>query len=145
MIRWSGCGGAADESDVGRTIVTRVARFSIVGTLALTGCLTVAPPGFVRTGEHAFYRGWFDVNTLDAPALYFERVEHLPYCDERVKTYPRMDRRAPGPRLALETHQQGVLVPFRAESGSPAADAPAPPASAPTLSEPELLPPPPAP
>jgi hypothetical protein len=130
---------------VGRTIATRSAGLSIAGTLALAGCLTVAPPGFVRTGEHGFYRGWFDVNTLDAPAVCFECIEHLPYCAERVQVYPRMDHRAPGPPLALETHQRGELLPVRVELAAPPATSPPPTAPAPITSEPELLPPPPAP
>ncbi|HUG90991.1 MAG TPA: hypothetical protein VML55_09170 [Planctomycetaceae bacterium] len=129
----------------------RTAPIAIVGTLALGGCLTVAPPGFVRSGQHAFYRGWFDVNTLDAPAVYFERVEELPYPDERVRSYPRAHCRTPGPRLAREAHQHviawpGALHPLGSpDGGEPPRIAPPTVWPAPVTSEPELLPPPPAP
>ena len=83
-------------------MVLRTARIAIACTLGLSGCLTVAPPGFVRSGQRAFYRGWCDVNTLNAPALYFERVKEFPYPEERVQAYPRVHAQAPGPRLALE-------------------------------------------
>ena len=117
----------------------------------LSGCLTVGPAGFVRQGEHACYRAWCDVNTLNAPALYFETARRLPYAEERVQCYPPIDRRMPGPRLLLATHQS-VLVgpPDSAATLAPphASPGPAEPravAPAPVTSEPELLPPPPAP
>jgi hypothetical protein len=99
-------GRNADESDVDAYFRRRMARIAAMGgMLVLAGCLTVGPPGFVRTGEHSCYRGWFDVNTLAAPAVYFECARRVPYAEERVTCYPRIDRRMPGPRLLLPSHQ----------------------------------------
>jgi hypothetical protein len=128
-----------------------VARVAGLGGLLLSGCLTVGPAGFVRQGEHACYRAWCDVNTLNAPALYFETARRIPYAEERVQCYPPIDRRMPGPRLLLATHQSvpvgppdsaATLAPPQASPGPTRPPAVAP---APVTSEPELLPPPPAP
>jgi hypothetical protein len=131
-------------------MVSRVVQMAIVGSVTLAGCLTVAPPGFLRNGRHTLYRGWIDVNTLGAPAAFFEEVEHLPYSAERVSSYRWMYNRGPGPGLPSGAHRDTRgFVPIP----RPGAVPPAPPVTdfprlvAPEwdVGEPVLVPPPPAP
>jgi hypothetical protein len=142
----------ADESDVGACFPSRVAWIAAAGAVALSGCLTVAPAGFVRLGENGCYRAWCDCNTLNAPAMYFEKARRIPYAEERVRCYPPIDRRMPGPRLLLAS-EQGMAVSHPAaapivtspESAMPLPRDPDEAGPAPDTTEAELLPPPPAP
>ena len=73
------------------------------------------------------------------------------HAQERVQCYPPIDRRMPGPRLLLATHQSVLSDPadpaatLAAPQVSPGPTFPPDAAPAPVTSEPELLPPPPAP
>ena len=68
----------------------RFPRFAIAlaGAVSVTaGCVSFAPPGFIRNGRHATYRGWVDVNTLGQPAAFLEERDRLPPSEERVRHY----------------------------------------------------------
>ena len=59
--------------------------------------LLLAPTaGCFHQKEHALCRVWFDENTLNRRALFFQKVDHLPYEGKRVGYYRWMYGKDPG-------------------------------------------------
>jgi hypothetical protein len=75
-------------------------RVGHVLCVALFGALATLESGCVHRGVHSVHRWWADYNTLRAPALYFEQVDHLPYHAAHVGYFRWMYDRDPGHQLA---------------------------------------------
>ena len=78
--------------------------------------LLLLPPlaGCFHQKEHALCRVWFDRNTLNRRALFFEKVDRLPYEGKRVGYYRWMYGKDPGHQgispLAGVTEPQTPIV-----------------------------------
>ncbi len=67
---------------------------------------TLSSCALTEWGNHSVRMAWADYNTLRAPALYVEQVDHLPYTAPKVGYYRWMYDKDPG-------HQMACLGPVR--------------------------------
>lgn len=70
--------------------------------VALALCAVTAPAGCVYQGRLSIRRLWADVNTLNEPALYYEKIDRFPEHAARVDHYRWMYNKGPNPRVPYQ-------------------------------------------
>lgn len=78
--------------------------------------LSMGSMGCTYQGRLSMRRVWADFNTLSAPALYYEKLDHFPYHAAKVDQYRWMYNMGPSPRVPYQEipewalDEQGVIV-----------------------------------
>ena len=73
--------------------------------LSLSMCMV----GCVYQGRLSIRRIWADFNTLNEPALFYEKIDHFPYHAAKVDHFRWMYNQGPNPRVPYQVIPAGTL------------------------------------
>jgi hypothetical protein len=71
--------------------------------------LSLGSVGCVYQGRLSIRRVWADLNTLNEPALFYERIDHFPYRAAEVDHFRWMYNTGPNPRVPYQVIPEGAL------------------------------------
>jgi hypothetical protein len=95
----------------------RCVSVQILLILSLSMCLV----GCVYQGRLSIRRVWADLNTLNEPALFYEKIDHFPSHASEVDHFRWMYNKGPNPRVSYQVIPEGTLEEaFHPQSGLPA-------------------------
>ena len=87
--------------------------------------LSMCSVGCVYQGRLSIRRVWADFNTLNEPALFYEKIDHFPSHAVKVDHFRWMYNKGPNPRVPYQVIPEGALAEaFNLESDVPAGDCP---------------------
>ena len=87
--------------------------------------LSFGSVGCVYQGRLSIRRVWADFNTLNEPALFYEKIDHFPYHAAEVDHFRWMYNQGPNPRVPYHLIPEGALEEaFHPQSELPAWDCP---------------------
>ena len=71
--------------------------------------LSIGSVGCVYQGRLSIRRVWADFNTLNEPALFYEKIDHFPYHAAKVDHFRWMYNQGPNPRVPYQVIPEGAL------------------------------------
>ena len=71
--------------------------------------LSIHSLGCVYQGRLSIRRVWADFNTLNEPALFYEKIDHFPYRAAKVDHFRWMYNKGPNPRVPYQVIPEGAL------------------------------------